>query len=339
MIDSNLQRIFGSFEDVLFKRQISEVMEKITWGQENAERMRSGSSAEGVSIQGSDVDVMYWIKHHIVVQDESQVPRYTNKPNILLLWRNPRCPGFVMLECLSPPYATTTDVRNSLTNIDGRQYFASGRYTQFHLSVSVKNQRMDEIHGPSITTTPLLGTEHDNVRCLRCHFWPDDAYDFITRDRPNGWPPEPLIQQILSDGIHLVPIGSRSRNAQGAWEHDSLEWRYSFSMAELTLVHSFNATQFRMYGLLKIILKDILKPRLPKDTLCSYFMKTILLWEIEESRPEIWYEGNIIRLLGMCLKRLCFFVYQEKCPSYFLPTQNIFHGKVYGDIAVETYQS
>ena len=299
--------------------------------------MHSGSSAEGVGIPGSDVDIMYWQKHHIVVQDQSQVPMYNSKPNILLLKRNSMCPGFVKLECLSP-HSATLDVRFSLTNIEGRQYFTSRRYTQFHLSVRAQSQRMDEIHGPSITTTPPLGTEHDNVICLRCHFWPDDAYEFITRERLQGWPPEPLIQQILSDGIHLVPIGSRSRNIQGIWEHDSLEWRYSFSMAELTLIHSFNATQFRMYGLLKIILRDVLKPRVPKDTLCSYFMKTVLLWEIEESSPEIWHEANTICLLGMCFKRLCYYVSQEKCPCYFMPTQNIFHGKVYGNIALQTYE-
>ena len=329
--------MFGSFEDVLFKWQMSEVLDKIHWGQRSAARMFSGSSAEGVSIPGSDVDVMYWQKHHIVAQDESQIPRHHNKPNVFLLRRNRRCPGFVKLECLSPCSATL-DVRFSLTNIEGRQYFASRRFTQFHLSISAQTQRLDEIHGPSVTRTPSLGVEHDNVQCLRCHFWPDEAYEFITRDRPHGWPPEPLIQQILSDGIHLVPIGSRSRKVQGTWEHDSLEWRYSFSMAELTLIHSFNAIQFRMYGLLKLILKDVLKPRLPKDTLCSYFMKTTLMWEIEESSQDIWQEKNLILLLNKCLKRLCSYAYQEKCPSYFMPTQNIFHGKVYGDVAVQTYE-
>ena len=257
-------------------------MEKIHWNPRgHVARMFSGSSAEGVSLPDSDIDVMYWRKHHIVLQDKTQLPSRCNKPNILLMRPSHQSLGFTRLECLSPQNASP-DVNFSLEYNGGRRYFSSRKYTEYNLLHSAGD---DSINGPCIRSLSLLGGEQDCAHCLRCHFWPDDAYEYITRDRPHGWPPEPMIQQLLSDGIHLVPIGSRRKTGSGDWEHDPLEWRFSFSMAETTLIHSFNASQLRIYGLLKVILNEILKKRVPDNALCSYFMKTTVLWTIEET-PE-----------------------------------------------------
>ncbi|KAK3105172.1 hypothetical protein FSP39_018827 [Pinctada imbricata] len=340
IIDTCIQITLGKYDNVVFQRKIQQTLHKLHWSSRGQMgRMLSGSTADGIKLPGSDVDVMHWKKDHIIVQDRSLIPHHRHrKPNILLMNINPEKPGFVKIECLTTDTATE-DVRFSLTNIDGKQFVASKKFTQYYFTISSQNSRFESINGPCIRSTSLLGSEQDSATCLRCHFWPDDILEFFTRQRDFGWPSSSMLEQISSEGIHLVPIGSRLRSYDGKWEHDSIEWRYSFSLAEILMVHSFSGVQFRIYGLLKMILNDILKHRIPENTLCSYFIKTTVFWVIEESPVFIWREDNIIQLLDLCLKKLMSYVYNEYCPNYFIPTQNIFHGKIFGTISCQVYDT
>lgn len=340
IIDACVQGVLGKYDNVVFERKIRQTLHKLhTSSRGQTERMLSGSVADGIKLPGSDVDVMHWKKDHIIVQDMSLIPlRRHHKPNILLMKSNLDRPGFVKLECLSPDTASI-DVRFSLTNIDGKQFVSSRKFTQYYFTISSQNSRHESINGPCIRSTSFLGGEQDSATCLRCHFWPDDIYEFFTRQREFGWPSPTMLEQISSEGIHLVPIGSRLRTFSGCWEHDSMEWRYSFSLAEILIVHSFNGIQFRIYGLMKIILNDILKHQIPDNTLCSYFIKTTVFWVIEETPSSHWCEDNVIQLLDLCLKKLMSCVYNEYCPNYFIPTQNIFHGKIYGSLSCQVYDT
>jgi hypothetical protein len=63
---------------------------------------------------------------------------------------------------------------------------------------------------------------------------------------------------------------------------EHLEWRISFVLMEKTILQSLSHSQFMCYGLLKLYLKEILGSfEEINDIVSSYFMKTLLLWEIQ----------------------------------------------------------
>lgn len=64
-------------------------------------------------------------------------------------------------------------------------------------------------------------------------------------------------------------------------DESELEWRLSFTQAEQEIIYSFNHTQFLCYGILKIFLNEILCSGKRESLICSYFLKTILFWEIQ----------------------------------------------------------
>ncbi|KAK3104969.1 hypothetical protein FSP39_014289 [Pinctada imbricata] len=339
IIDKSIQSTLGKYSNIVMRRKIQEMVFNLQMSSCGlASRMLSGSLADGFVLPGSDVDIMQWHDDHVIVQDSSLISRYRHtKPNIFLMHLNREKQGFVKLECISTETASE-NVRFSLLNIDGKQIVSSTKYLRYiyHKAHSSESQ---SINGPCIRSTTFLGIEKDIATCLRCDFWPDDIREFLRRRRTYDWPSPSQLEQISNEGIHLVSIGSRSQTISGMWVHDSIEWRYSFSLAEKNLVHLFNGVQFRIYGLMKMILNDLLIPHIPANTLCSYFIKTTMFWVIEESPNCIWRNDNVIHLLDLCLRKLIFYVYIEYCPNYFIPTQNIFHGKMYGVTSCQVYET
>ena len=93
----------------------------------------------------------------------------------------------------------------------------------------------------------------DNVPSIHCKFWPDIASKWVTRKRQYGWPTSSDITTIVAFGCHLVPIGYPHSDMK------LMEWRLSFSIAERTLVWSFNHVQMQCYAVMKIILKEYIK--------------------------------------------------------------------------------
>ena len=89
----------------------------------------------------------------------------------------------------------------------------------------------------------------DNVTSIKCPKWPLIANEWRSRERPSGWPSKDVIECVVNQGCHFV--------AQP--ELGMLLWRYSFSLAEIILIHSWTATQKFIYHILRLIKKDMLK--------------------------------------------------------------------------------
>ena len=124
--------------------------------------------------------------------------------------------------------------------------------------------------------------------CIRCHFWPKGAVEWKRRLRHFQWPTERDISYIVNFGCHLVPIGHPLSTQK------EMEWRISFSVAEKALVWSFNHVQMQCYAVMKIILKEFIKPNCSRENgvLCSYFIKTFLFWEYESVDVGFWCTDN-----------------------------------------------
>lgn len=91
----------------------------------------------------------------------------------------------------------------------------------------------------------------------------------MSRPRISHWPSTQLVLKIVSSGVLFMPIG-----CTGSINED-IEWRISFSVADKLLIYSFNHTQLLCYGLMKLLLKDVIDKRQSlKGLLCSYFLKT-----------------------------------------------------------------
>ena len=142
--------------------------------------------------------------------------------------------------------------------------------------------------GPSIERwSPYMDTSKsgiDNVMSIYCQFWPNSASEWRLRARRFAWPSPSDIKSIVDFGFHLVPVGHPRSDM------NMMEWRISFSVAERTLVWSFNHVQIQCYAVLKIILKECINPNCQPDNraLCSYFMKTYLFWKYEETDLSFW---------------------------------------------------
>ena len=137
------------------------------------------------------------------------------------------------------------------------------------------------------------------------------------------------IQQIVSDGCLFVAIGAKGSITE------NLEWRISFSLAEKKLIHSMNHVQFMCYGLLKIFLKEAIDSNVEiKGLLCSYFLKTALFWEITYGHLQ-WDTKQLLNGFWICFQRILTWINNEYCPYFFIPENNMFAGKIYGQARIK----
>ncbi|PFX13870.1 Protein mab-21-like 3 [Stylophora pistillata] len=109
--------------------------------------------------------------------------------------------------------------------------------------------------------------------------WPRSAVEWLNREsRDFRLLSTGTIQKIARGGCHLVYKPS------GSSENSHLDWRFSFSKAEKTLLqyHSDKHALKLCYIMLRYAYKKHLKPRLGnKKILASYYLKTIFLWLAE----------------------------------------------------------
>ncbi|MEW8545296.1 MAG: hypothetical protein AB2693_17375, partial [Candidatus Thiodiazotropha sp.] len=115
-----------------------------------------------------------------------------------------------------------------------------------------------------------------------------------------------------------------------------LQWRLSFSLQERLLVTSFNSVQLKCYILLKMIKKKMIRKKLGGKYLTSYHLKTCVLYMMENSPAEFWTQENLLVCLQQCLHQMLEYVETGVLPNYFIPEENMFDGRVYGQIRIRT---
>ena len=245
-----------------------------------AKRHLTGSKSEGLDLPGSDVDEMREmnVDHNIeIVPEGKSLPQTPRKHLFEMVTENVH-PAFAML-CFISTWASGC-IFGCLQDIDGSCFLSSYLTVFNHLNKC--QHKGVRIQGPSLEhpKTPYTAMEEDRVYCIHCPFWPNAASEWIFRTRSSNWPSNDVINKIVDFGFHLVPIGyPRS-------QRNMMEWRISFSIAERHLVWSFNHIQIQMYAVMKLILKEFIKPNCSAGNyvLCSYFIKTFLFWKFEEKR-------------------------------------------------------
>ena len=162
------------------------------------------------------------------------------------------------------------------------------------------------------------------MQSIHCQFWPEAAAELLLRPRYHGWPKPRDIRSIVNFGCHLVPVG----HPQSALKF--MEWRFSFSIAERILVWSFNHIQIQCYAVMKIILKEFIKERCSQQNqvVCSYFIKTFLLWEYETTDLNFWRQDNFRDCIICLLQKFSECLHNGELKHYFIPGFNLLSVKL-----------
>ncbi|XP_052678229.1 uncharacterized protein LOC128159209 [Crassostrea angulata] len=222
--------------------------------------------------------------------------------------------GYVKLVLVTP--------NKSGQNLDAAVVPVGGKlYVSISAYISTFVQEDQEPHGPCVRRKSQLGTEQDDAHCMKCSHWPSDAMEWYHRKRPHGWPDRHLIKDIYKKGCHLVAISSKLVDMyNGSWTFDPMSHTREPG-------DTFNDTQFIVYGIFKLLVKEAFRDKW--EVMCSYFMKTLMFWTIEETPKDLWRKERLVSCIEICFKRLIAWVDNGFCPNYFVRENNMFHGKLH----------
>ncbi|XP_061190190.1 uncharacterized protein LOC133198052 [Saccostrea echinata] len=330
-----LCREVGSPTEVRMRREVMDTVEVVRNSvrmKRGLHTMKSGSRGEGFRMRSSDLDYMFWYPNHKVICDLSQISLYRIPQQSMILMECDDLPnGFTRLNLLSP--SCFAKVISSCVVMNNKVCISSILFRDKHLQLlKTSNIAVTSVfpHGPCSTHSEFQGLEIDYVFCLRSHHWPKNALPWIQRCREQGWPVGNVLSDILREGFHVVPIGSKPENG--------LEWRISFSLAEQKLTHSMNHCQFLCYGLLKFFLKEVINCQTKTSILCSYFIKSVVFWVIQSNTFVIWTPDNLLYCFWECFKLLISWVHTGVCPNFFIPQNNMFRLKVTGSAQTSLFR-
>ncbi|XP_062569026.1 uncharacterized protein LOC134231120, partial [Saccostrea cucullata] len=318
-----LCRKVGTSKVVAMRRDIVVIGEMVrnqvaTSGLSSA--MASGSYGEGLRLKGSDIDFMFWPNNHRVIWELSQSQYYnTYRQTLILCDCSDSPPGFTLLYLLSP--CTSRFIQRACVRMSNTYYISSSKFREIPLSESLPFNPIP--HGPCVSGR--YGTlEYDYAHCFVSDFWPPSASPWIYRC--HSWPKPHVVDDIVKNGCHFVAIGHKLGN------HEDHEWRISFSQAEQKLVYVMNHCQFLTYGLLKLILTEIINNGVGDNDklLCSYHMKTAVFWVIQQNTIPQWCPQNLLGCFWVCFKLILKWVHEGVCPNFFIPGNNMFLSKIHG---------
>ncbi|CAF4522748.1 unnamed protein product, partial [Didymodactylos carnosus] len=144
-------------------------------------------------------------------------------------------------------------------------------------------------------------------------YWPTAAEQWLQRSTPYGWPTNEIKLLIKNNGCHIVPTGI-----------NEIQWRLSFSIAEVTLINTIDNNKKQIYSILKLLIKYICRINNIKS-LKSYQLKTIFLWYCEQQQP--FQDEQLCltkkQLILDLLKFTMNFYENKSIPHYFISAYNV----------------
>ena len=164
---------------------------------------------------------------------------------------------------------------------------------------------------------------------------------FMRRTRCDIWPRPDTLQEMCSLPGLLVAVGIKSNPDK------DIQWRYSFSLIEILLsrdmpswvMQGYRAFKYAAKGELRnvkfvtdesgvspimdrwLMSQGIDEGEEGRSKLCTFHLKTILLWELESS--EVWQKECPYFLFRCLNKRFARCVNAGFIPHYFLPSCNL----------------
>lgn len=148
--------------------------------------------------------------------------------------------------------------------------------------------------------TEVLLTGIDTVSCIRSPVWPDEAAEWVTRRRRNGWPSQSLIDQGVRTGCAFVTTA----HFETKYPLKFIEFRFSFSFAERLLIRNWAMSQKFVFNSLKQTANAAKKRAFTKLGLCSYHLKTLMFWACENKDVSFWAEDRLNQSIQAMLVEL-----------------------------------
>ena len=236
----------------------------------------SGSSAEGlgdgrVGFGGaSDFDMMLELDgpFHWSAVGTAAEPARIDPQDAPQLWARPTSnAGFVTLHWVRTTQCSHETVLDALPADSTRQ-------TMLNLHQVMQSGKI-ETPGPAVnvrSSSDVTDGGMDFVPCLRVPGWWPAEDQLADRHRKVDFPPAAALDDIRRFGVHLVPTG-RPGSAT-----EKIEWRISFSRAEIIAVRHLKPVQHATITALKGIKNMLKDSNVTNDGLKSYFLKTAGLW-------------------------------------------------------------
>jgi len=137
----------------------------------------------------------------------------------------------------------------------------------------------------------------DSVFSVHCPYWPDEASEWVTRERCYGFLQKSLMKRNIRFSCNLVNMSPKSvlRTEENSTANidKNIYWRFSFSMAEYLIIHSMTSPQRVAYRTLRSLYKNILSKQQDTSVLCTYYFKTLILWECERKPPQFGHKETM----------------------------------------------
>lgn len=200
----------------------------------------------------------------------------------------------------------------------GKGFISKNTKYEFPKGPSIPKYVEDDLLKKFLSELNLTDSKMDYVRAFPCNA--DSILDaWNKRDRQSGWPSKKTIAHVMTLPAYVVPVGLKGSTSE------DLQWRISLIMAEIHLIQSLNNTQTKVFVLMKLIAKHILKPVSPNIT--SYVVKMVMLWLAEKIPQKKFRRKHLIARLNDALNYLKTAVETRCLPCYLIPKRNLFADK------------
>ncbi|KAH3875759.1 hypothetical protein DPMN_039035 [Dreissena polymorpha] len=275
----------------------------------------TGSKAEGLtSIYENDLDQMFVLEGLICLEDcvnTDTLPMFT----IVFTLDTSDCyHGHCRLNLLERGSKFSPKLRDVMClDEKGHILLSSDLIVNMRDQIQLEDDEVrHERAGPS--TPSSYGPMHtDIVFAVRCQ-----CPCILSRwaERSRHWPPPDIVQKVVTMGAFVTPVGFKGS------EYKHVEWRICFNTADIELVSSLNDIQIYIYVILKMVIKDVLKPI--KKEITSYAVKNIVFW-LAENNPIAQFDENcsLFYWLRKGLEQLRTAILKIHLPYYMIPERNL----------------
>lgn len=293
-----------------------------------------GSKGEGIAnILEGDYDLLYVINDVLCCENGTYNHELHDQPWIFTGIKGPLCSAGYLIQVLSKPGPSSFLEMCLIRLEDGQCMFSSSLFLECFEDVARQidsycqmfnknlydgmTSQIEPHAGPSIPSSwEKEGVQGsiDKVYSIRCHC-PSVLHEWFIRRRKYGWPSLELRVEVLRLGANLCPVGYRTDKLC------DIEWRLCFNLGEKKLVHSWNDVQKKLYILLKMLLKEKIKPE--DKELSSYVIKNIVFWLSEMYPQEAFTSNSLMQLVRKALKMLKQSIEMNLLPYYMIPKRNL----------------
>lgn len=163
------------------------------------------------------------------------------------------------------------------------------------------------------------------------HSWPDCAFEFNLRARPQltnlhtgdrfQWPTTLMRKRIQSFGFHVVPVGYTPKRARNPFRE--LEWRIVFPQAEQFLERHLTRMQLKVLLLMKVLVRTFVNEKCQAMGHIMEQLRTHLFWQCERHSND-WPEEFLGEKLVRFVRSFADCLAKKQLSDYFIERRNLF---------------